>query len=102
MAPARRAAGDPVTTRYVYDANARLRFLVSAEGRVTENRYGSPTAGYGLLTQTLLYVGQLYDVTGLGPAQQLTEAELDELGRGTAGQDAGASSPNTATTCAAT
>src|SRR5262245_41461184 len=68
--------GDPATTRFVYDANARPRFMVSAEGRVTENRYGSPTAGYGLLTQTLLYIGQLYDVTGLGPTQQLTEAEL--------------------------
>lgn len=69
-------AGDPVTTRYVYDAASQLRFLVSAEGRVTENRYGSETNGFGLLTQTLLYVGQLYDVTGLGPTQQLTEAEL--------------------------
>jgi YD repeat-containing protein len=66
----------------VYDANARLRFLVSAEGRVTENRYGSPTAGYGLLTQTLLYIGQLYDVTGLGSAQQLTEAELEDWAAG--------------------
>jgi YD repeat-containing protein len=69
-------AADPVTTRYVYDAASRLRFLVSAEGRVTENRYGSETNGFGLLTQTLLYVGQLYDVTGLGSAQQLTETEL--------------------------
>ena len=67
--------GDPATTRYVYDANSRLRFIVSAEGRVTENRYGT---GYGLLTQTMLYVGKLYDVTGLGPAQQLTETELTD------------------------
>jgi YD repeat-containing protein len=67
---------DPATTRYVYDANSRLRFLVSAEGRVTENRYGDPNAGYGLLTQTLFYLGQLYPISGLGPTQQLTETEL--------------------------
>src|SRR3546814_13130868 len=51
---------------------------MSAEGRVTENRYGSPTSGYGLLTQTLLYIGRLFDVSGLGPTQQLTEAELED------------------------
>jgi YD repeat-containing protein len=68
--------GDPFTTRYVHDANARLRFVVSAEGRVTENRYGSTNAGFGLLTQSLLYVGRLFDVTGLSPTQQLTEAEM--------------------------
>src|SRR3546814_9481081 len=41
-------------------------------------RYGSPTSGYGLLTQTLLYIGRLFDVSGLGPTQQLTEAELED------------------------
>src|SRR3546814_18260191 len=45
------AATDSVTTRYVYDVNARPRFLVSAEGRVTEKRYGSPTDGSGPMTQ---------------------------------------------------
>src|SRR5262245_2608584 len=68
--------GDPATARYVYDANARLRFMVSAEGRVSENRYGDPTAGFGLLTHTLLYIGQLFEVSVLGPAQQLTETEM--------------------------
>jgi YD repeat-containing protein len=71
-------AGDPVTTRYVYDAHSRLRFEVSGEGRVTENRYGSPNAGYGLLTQTLLYLGQLFDIAGLGPTDQLPETKLTE------------------------
>lgn len=69
---------DPATTRYVYDSNSRLRFVVSAEGRVTESRYGNSTVGYGLLTQSLLYVSQLYDVTALGPAQQLSEINLME------------------------
>lgn len=67
---------DPITTRYVYDSNFRLRFVVSAEGRVTESRYGGPNAGHGLVTQTLLYVGHLFDVTGLSPTQQLTEQML--------------------------
>src|ERR1700752_3218711 len=68
--------GDPFTTRYVYDANLRLRFVVSAEGRVTENRYASPNASHGLVTETMLSVGQPCDVTGLDPTQQLTEMEL--------------------------
>ena len=70
------SASDPLTTRYVYDANSRLRFVVSAEGRVTENRYGTASVGYGLLTHTLQYIGQVYDLTGLSPAAPLTEAQL--------------------------
>lgn len=31
--------GAPLTTRYVYDDQQRLRFVVSPEGRVTEHRY---------------------------------------------------------------
>jgi YD repeat-containing protein len=69
-------ASDPLTTRYVYDANSRLRFVVSAEGRVTESRYGTASVGYGLLTHILLYIGQVYDLTGLSPAAPLTEAQL--------------------------
>lgn len=67
---------EPATTRYVYDANARPRFVVSAEGRVTENRYGAPNAGFGLLTSTILYVGQRFDVTTLTPTDQLSETDL--------------------------
>jgi YD repeat-containing protein len=69
-------ASDPVTTRFVYDANSRLRFVVSAEGRVAENRYGTADFGYGLLTHTLRYVGQDYDLTGLSEGKPLTESEL--------------------------
>ncbi len=68
--------GDPLTTRYVHDANSRLRIVVSAEGRVTESRYGTASVGYGLLTHTLQYFGQVYDLTGLDPAAPLTEAQL--------------------------
>src|SRR4029453_13017168 len=65
------SASDPLTTRYVYDANSRLRFVVNAEGRVTENRYGTASVGYGLLTHTLQYIGQVYHPTGLTPAAPL-------------------------------
>ena len=53
-----------------------MRFVVSAEGRVTENRYGTASVGYGLLTHTLQYIGQVYNLTGLSPAAPLTEAQL--------------------------
>jgi YD repeat-containing protein len=72
------SANDPLTTRYAYDANSRLRFLVSAEGRVTENRYGTASVGYGLLTHTLRYTGQVYDLTGLDPTEQLTLEQLTD------------------------
>ena len=84
------SASDPLTTRYVYDANSRLRFVVSAEGRVTENRYGTASVGYGLLTHTLQYVGQVYDLTGLSPAAATDGGAAHRLGRGAAGQDASA------------
>ncbi|ALI34756.1 putative deoxyribonuclease RhsA [Candidatus Nitrosocosmicus oleophilus] len=67
---------NPITTRYVYDSNARLRFVVSPEGRVTENRYGGQHNGFGLLTQVLLYIGNTYDVTNLDSAHQLTEVNM--------------------------
>lgn len=67
---------DPLTTRYVYDTNSRLRFVVSPEGRVTENRYGTASVGYGLLTQTLVYTGGVYDLAGFSPVASLTEAQL--------------------------
>ena len=69
-------ASDPLTTRFAYDGNSRVRFVVSAVGRVTENRYGTASFGYGLLTQTVQYVGQVYDVTRLSPTEQLTDVQL--------------------------
>ncbi|NJL18608.1 MAG: RHS repeat protein, partial [Nitrospira sp.] len=38
---------DTETVRYIYDGQSRLRFVVTAEGRVSENRY--TTGSYGLL-----------------------------------------------------
>jgi YD repeat-containing protein len=70
------SAGDPLTTRYAYDTSSRLRFVVTPEGRVTENRYGTADIADGLLTHTVQYVGQLYDLTGLSPTAQLSEMQL--------------------------
>ncbi|MFC4314280.1 hypothetical protein ACFPN2_34770, partial [Steroidobacter flavus] len=45
---------EPSTTRYVYDAESHLRFVVSPEGRVTEHRYD--TSGQRTSTRTYLYI----------------------------------------------
>ncbi len=62
------------TTRYVYDAGGKnlLRFVVSAEGRVTEYRYNAQ----GLRTSTIEYRASAYDTTGLGTTGVPTEAQL--------------------------
>lgn len=65
-------ASNPETTRYVYDAQSRLRFMVSAEGRVSETRYD----GFGLVERSLQYAGAVYDVSTLNPTDVLTEGQL--------------------------
>ncbi len=68
-------AGQPgtlLTTRYVYDANNHLRFVVSAEGRVTEFRYNS----FGLQVAAIRYSGNPYSLAGLNSTDALTEAQL--------------------------
>ncbi len=61
----------PLTTRYVYNAN-HLRFVVSAEGRVTEYRYN----GFGQQIAAIQYSGNLYALTGLNPGDALSVAQL--------------------------
>jgi YD repeat-containing protein len=72
----------PLTTRYVYDAGNKnlLRYVVTAEGRVTEYRY----SGQGLRVATIEYEGGAYDVSGLGVTGVPTEAQLASWA---AGQD---------------
>ncbi|WP_431256752.1 hypothetical protein ACQ86G_18880 [Roseateles chitinivorans] len=62
----------PATTRYVYDAEGKLRFKLSPEGVVTELRY---TAGR-LPNATITYLGGAYNVSGLTETQVPTEAQL--------------------------
>lgn len=52
--------GTASTTRYIRDAAGRLRFTVSALGRVSENRYNDR----GELTATLRYTAVYYTGTG--------------------------------------
>ncbi|MCW7538237.1 LysM peptidoglycan-binding domain-containing protein [Aquabacterium sp. A7-Y] len=47
---------EPMSTRYAYDAQLRLRFAVNADGRVVEHRYN----GQGQRTSTLQHGGGLY------------------------------------------
>src|SRR5262249_46526725 len=57
--------------------HTRLLFTISAEGRVTRNVYGTGVSDSGLLTQTLHYSGNSFDVSGLSPTQAPTEAQMN-------------------------
>jgi len=67
-------AGEPITTRYVYDAagQKRLRFALSAEGRVTEYQYNA----YGQRTASIRYTAAAYDVDALAQTAVPTEAQM--------------------------
>ncbi len=65
-------ASGPLVTRYVYDTNLHLRFVVSAEGVVQEYRYDA----YGNRTSALRYPTTQYDVSALAATATLTEAQL--------------------------
>lgn len=65
-------ASDPVTTRYIYDSEGHLRFVVSAEGRVTETRYNTA----GLAIASINYNSGYYDLSLLDETDILTEAQL--------------------------
>lgn len=74
----------PLTTRYTYDASSRLRFVISAEGRVTEHRY--EPAGQGQRTSTLIYKGALHtggtslnSLVAWASAQDLTQLERTDF-----------------------
>lgn len=68
-------ADRPLTTRYVYDdaGRNRLRFMVSAEGRVTEYRYLEPL---GLRESAIVYAADAYSVQGLATDVAPTEDEM--------------------------
>ena len=68
------AASQAQTTRYVYDAGNKnlLRFIVSADGRVTEYRYNSQ----GLRTASIAYSAGTYDTSGLAQTASPTEAQM--------------------------
>ncbi|MFT3733512.1 MAG: DUF6531 domain-containing protein [Rhodocyclaceae bacterium] len=73
------APDQPLTTRYAYDNKNHLRFVVSAEGRVTEYRYEDTSQSYdgkGQRTASITYTGNTYNLTGLAITATLSESTL--------------------------
>ena len=70
------AGGTPpaqvLTARYAYNSHNHLRFVVSAAGEVTEYTYNSA----GQQTSSIIYRGNVYNLTGLGPTDTLSESTL--------------------------
>ncbi|KVT75692.1 hypothetical protein WT25_02040 [Burkholderia territorii] len=61
------------TTRYAYDDQGHLRYVVSAQGRVTEYRYNAT----GQRTSEIRYGGATLDVTALSDSTALSLGTLD-------------------------
>ena len=66
-------AGEPQTTRFVYDASERLRYTISAEGNVSETRYNAQ----GLIVASIQYSHEKYPVSGLSKTATLSESQLN-------------------------
>jgi YD repeat-containing protein len=60
------------TTRYVYDDRNRLRFVLTAEGRVSRYWYD----GYGQMVSTTEYRDHFYDVSGLSASTAPSESQM--------------------------
>lgn len=67
----------PLKTRYAYDGENHLRFMISADGRVTEHRYNTA----GERTLTLKYTGALYTATNFAESDLSTWASARDLTR---------------------
>lgn len=61
-------------TRYAYDSTNRLRFTVDGAGQVVEYRYNAN----GLRTQEVSYGDAQFAVSGLAPADVLSESSLSK------------------------
>ena len=67
----------PLTTRYAYDTENHLRFVISPQGRVTEHVYNGP----GQRTATLKYTGGLYTATNFAESDLTTWATAQDRTR---------------------
>jgi YD repeat-containing protein len=63
----------PFTTRYVYDAEYHLRYVISPEGHVTQSDYNAN----GTLASSYAYSAQVYDTSGLTASQAPAEATMN-------------------------
>lgn len=70
----RTSAAAAHTTRYVYDTLNRLRYVVSADGRVRETRYNSS----GLTGFAIDYTAVRYDTAGLSATAPISETQLND------------------------
>ncbi|MCB5191901.1 hypothetical protein LG198_14320, partial [Methylobacillus arboreus] len=61
-------ASVPQTTRYLYNADNHLRFIISPEGRVTEYRYD----GFGQQTSQIQYTANTFTASGTQTEASLT------------------------------
>jgi YD repeat-containing protein len=73
-----------LTTRYAYDAQLNLRFVVTPEGRVTQYLNDS----YGQPYYRIVYTKDRYDVSALAASTPLTEAQLASWHAGLADKSA--------------
>jgi YD repeat-containing protein len=64
--------GTPVTTRYAYDSENHLRYVVSAEGFVTQYEYDTP----GQQTAANEYPSNAYNIAGLAENVSIAESTL--------------------------
>lgn len=66
------------TTRYVYDSENHLCFVITPLGEVTERRYNAA----GQETSQIAYAGLTYDVSALSATQSPSEASLTSWASG--------------------
>jgi YD repeat-containing protein len=62
----------PLTTRYAYDGENHLRYVVSAEGFVTRYEYDAP----GQQTAAIEYAGNAYNIAGIAENVSIAEGTL--------------------------
>ena len=63
----------PLTTRYAYDSRNHLRYVISAEGFVTQHNYDAA----GLRTSTVEFTANSYGLAGFNPTDTLSETQLN-------------------------
>jgi YD repeat-containing protein len=77
------SASTPITTRYAYNANNDLRYVVGGDGSVTEYRYDAQ----GRQTSAIRYAGGVYNISALGATASLSEATLNSWVTGLSNKD---------------
>ncbi|HEY0959731.1 MAG TPA: LysM peptidoglycan-binding domain-containing protein [Novosphingobium sp.] len=69
-------ASNPITTRYVYDAQNHRRFSISPEGQVEEYLYDTTSGNTWKLASIISYTTHLYDVSSLATNASPSESAM--------------------------